>query len=146
MDRKEFLTFRKKLGKTQKQTAILLGTSVKAIHSYEQGWRRVPGHVERQLLFLASRKIGIEKGQKPCWIIKQCPPERRKLCPSWEFRAGRICWFINGTICEGTVRKNWQEKMEICRSCEMLAPLYNTSESKVLSDNIKREQTTLNES
>jgi DNA-binding XRE family transcriptional regulator len=42
MDSKEFIYFRKKLNKTQKQMAQLLGTSIKAIHSYEQGWRTVP--------------------------------------------------------------------------------------------------------
>jgi hypothetical protein len=33
MDSKEFIYFRKKLNKTQKQMAQLLGTSLKAIHS-----------------------------------------------------------------------------------------------------------------
>ena len=45
MDDKEFLRARKILGKTQKQLAELLGTSIKAVHSYEQGWRTVPAHV-----------------------------------------------------------------------------------------------------
>ena len=44
MDRKEFTYFRKRLNKTQKQLAELLGASLKAVHSYEQGWRAVPGH------------------------------------------------------------------------------------------------------
>jgi hypothetical protein len=100
----------------------LLGTSLKAIHSYEQGWRRVPSYVERQLLFLAYQKLGGDERQKPCWTIKKCPPDRKKQCPSWEFHAGRLCWFVNGTICEGTVRKNWREKMKICRSCEVWTP------------------------
>jgi hypothetical protein len=38
--------------------AQLLGTSIKAIHSYEQGWRTIPVHVERQLYFLLTRKSG----------------------------------------------------------------------------------------
>ncbi|MDH3720234.1 MAG: helix-turn-helix domain-containing protein, partial [Desulfobacteraceae bacterium] len=49
MDSEEFAIFRKKLSKTQKQMASLLGVSIKAIHSYEQGWRSVPPHVERQM-------------------------------------------------------------------------------------------------
>lgn len=123
MDSEKFSQARKKLGKTQKQMAELLGTSLKAVHSYEQGWRSVPGHVERHLYFLVSRKRGIDRGRKPCWVIKRCPPERKKQCPAWEFQAGRLCWFINGTICEGSVHKNWHEKMEICRSCEVLSSL-----------------------
>jgi hypothetical protein len=120
MDSKEFSYIRKKLIKTQKQMAQLLGTSVKAVHSYEQGWRTVPPYVERQIFFLVSRMRGGKKAQKPCWVIKHCPNEIKKQCPAWEFKAGMLCWFINGTICEGTVHKNWKEKMKICRECEVL--------------------------
>ena len=119
MDGKEFLRFRKMLKKTQKEMAQLLGASVKAIHSYEQGWRSVPRHVERQVLFLASRKKKTDKGQKPCWVIKKCPAEYKEKCPAWEFQTGDLCWFINGTICEGTVQKDWGEKMKTCRCCEV---------------------------
>lgn len=52
MDAKEFAYFREKLNKTQKQLAQLLGTSLKAVHSYEQSWRPIPAHVERQIFFL----------------------------------------------------------------------------------------------
>ena len=121
MDSKEFSSFRKVLNKTQKQMAQLLGTSVKAIHSYEQGWRRVPAHAERQLFFLISRLRGGK--QKPCWVVKKCPPKRKINCPAWEFHAGKLCWFVSGTICEGKVHKNWNEKMKICRACEVLSSL-----------------------
>jgi len=49
LDSEEFLRARKRLGKTQKQLAELLGTSLKAVTSYEQGWRTVPAYVERQV-------------------------------------------------------------------------------------------------
>ena len=39
MNRSEFNRVRKKLDKTQKQMAQLLGVSLKAVHSYEQGGR-----------------------------------------------------------------------------------------------------------
>ena len=123
MDSKEFTRFRKKLEKTQSQMAQLLGTSVKAIQGYEQGWRAVPIHVERQLFFLVSRMKDGHKKPKACWTVKKCPSERKKQCPAWEFQAGTLCWFINGTICEGSVQKNWKEKMEICRNCEVLSSL-----------------------
>lgn len=124
MDSKDFLTARKKLDKTQKEVAELLGTSIKAIHSYEQGWRAIPAHVERQIYFLLSRHRALHtKPPKACWIIKKCPPSRKKNCPAWEFRAGKLCWFINGTICECQVRSSWQEKMRICKECEVLASL-----------------------
>lgn len=123
MHGREFLHFRKKLEKTQKQMAQLLGTSLKAIHSYEQGWRRVPAYVEIQVLFLLSSKAGDFKRRKPCWAIKNCSGEIRKECPVWEFQVGKFCWIINGTICGGVVQKNWQEKMKLCRSCEVLVSL-----------------------
>jgi DNA-binding XRE family transcriptional regulator len=120
MDNKEFRAFRRALNKTQKQIAELLGTSIKAVHSYEQGWRKVPAHVERQLFFLVSRLRREYNKQKPCWTIKKCPPERKHKCPAWEFNAGKLCWLINGTICEGMVQKGWKEKMDLCRSCDIL--------------------------
>ena len=123
MDSKEFTKFRKKLNKTQKQMANLLGVSIKAIHSYEQGWRTIPPHVERQMFFLMARKRGISKIQKPCWTVKKCPTKQKKECPAWEFQSGKLCWFINGTVCCGTAHNKWKEKMKLCRSCEVLAPI-----------------------
>ena len=123
MESKEFAHFRKKLDKTQKQMAQLLGTSIKAVHSYEQGWRTIPTHVERQVFFLISRVGENKKGKKLCWTVKKCPPELKKECPAWEYRLGTLCWFINGTICDGNVYQNWQEKMKVCRSCEIFKSL-----------------------
>ena len=120
MERKEFKSFRNRMNKTQSQMAQLLGVSVKAVHSYEQGWRNIPAHAERQMFFLISKMIGDPEVTKPCWVIKKCPSEKKKQCPAWEFKAGKLCWFINGNICCGTVHKNWEEKMKFCRSCEVL--------------------------
>jgi DNA-binding XRE family transcriptional regulator len=119
MKDKEFSALRKKLEKTQKQMAQLLGTSIKAIHSYEQGWRTIPVHVERQLYFLVTRKLCGNNGVQPCWDTRSCPPERREHCPAWEFSTGDLCWFINGTICDGTVHDSWKEKMKLCRTCDV---------------------------
>ena len=123
MDREEFLRARKKLGKTQRQLAELLCTSLKAIHSYEQGWRAIPASVERQILFLVSTKTGIDKEKIPCWAIKNCTVQYKSQCPAWELQAGEFCWFINGTICEGIVHKDWNEKIKVCRKCEVFATL-----------------------
>ena len=119
MNKKEFKKYRKRLHRTQKQMAELLGTSLKAIHSYEQGWRNVPVHVERQVYFLLFRSEHNAMGNKPCWTVKKCTPEQRRQCPAWEFKSGDLCWLINGTVCGGTVQKNWQEKMKICQSCQV---------------------------
>jgi len=123
MENTEFAAFRKGLRKTQKELAQLLGTSIKAVHSYEQGWRGVPPNVERQLLFLISRKRRPGEKIRPCWTQKKCPPSRKHKCPAWEFQAGKFCWFVNGTICGGVARKNWNDKMRICKNCPVFEPL-----------------------
>ena len=124
VEKEEFAEARTKLDKTQKEMSQLLGVSVKAIYSYEQGWRSIPTHVERQMFFLLSRKKGERrKLPKQCWVVKKCPPKRRKECPAYEYNAGRFCWLVNGTICECKAQKNWKEKMAICRKCEVMADL-----------------------
>jgi len=123
MDSKEFVAIRKRLNKTQKQIAQLLGTSIKAIHSYEQGWRSIPIHAERQLYFLLSRTNGSPGDKEPCWVKKKCPFELKSQCPAWEFQVGDLCWFINGTICEGVVQKDWREKIKICKSCDCFSSI-----------------------
>ncbi len=119
MTREEFSTIRRHLGKTQLQMAQLLGTSLKAVESYEQGLRNIPAHIERQVLFLLVLKILPHKKSSSCWVIRKCPKERRKICPAWELQAGNLCWIISGTICQGKVQKNWQNKMKVCRKCEV---------------------------
>ena len=127
MDSKEFVAIRKRLNKTQKQIAQLLGTSVKAIHSYEQGWRSIPMHAERQLYFLLSRINRSPEDQEPCWIKKKCPFELKSQCPAWEFQVGDLCWFINGTICDGDPHKDWKTKMAMCRGCSVYKNLFDNA-------------------
>ena len=119
MDKREFSQIRYGLGKTQDQLAQLLGISLKAVQSFEQGWRNIPAHTERQLLFLLTLKRSHSKGNGPCWVIQKCPVGIKQKCPAWEFQAGHLCWFINGTVCQGKVQESWQKKMKICRQCEV---------------------------
>ena len=124
MVKKELSQIRQQLGKTQKQMAQLLGTSAKAIQSFEQGWRNIPVHTERQVLFLLALKFSQKEMTRPCWVIKGCPEEIRQNCPAWEFQAGHLCWFFNGTICQGKVQESWQEKMKLCRKCKTSGSLF----------------------
>jgi len=119
MEKHELAEIRNRLGKTQKQLAQWLGVSLKAIKSFEQGWRKIPAYIERQVLFLIVADEALNKNNKPCWVIKKCPMEIRKNCPAWELQVGQLCWFINGTICAGKVQKDWTEKMKICRKCKV---------------------------
>lgn len=131
MERDEFIFFRKKLNKTQMQMSQLLGVSLKAVHSYEQGWRTIPTHAERQLLFLISKKIKKAGKKKQCWVVNNCPKERRNQCPAWEFNSGKICWFINGTICEGYAHRTWKDKILVCRSCDFFVSIFKKIESNI---------------
>ena len=127
MDKKEFSLIRHYLGKTQKQLALLLCVSHKAIQSFEAGWRHIPVYAERQLLFLLSLKRATDEKAGPCWEIRNCPTEWRENCSAWEFKAGQFCWFINGTFCQGECQENWGTKINLCRQCEvyqsMIPPL-----------------------
>ncbi len=125
MDSEQFSQIRKRLRKTQKELAELMGTSLKAICSYEQGWRSVPTHVERQLYFLLCQKADSENTRQECWNILDCPEDRKVNCPAWEFKAGKLCWFINGTICACKSQKNWHDKIEICRKCEVMKDIFD---------------------
>jgi len=124
MESKEFSKIRRYLGKTQGRMAHLLGVSLKAIQSFEQGWRKVPTHIERQALFLLAMKKSPPKKAKPCWETQKCPVETKRNCPAWEFRAGHLCWFINGTICHGEIQESWQKKIKICRQCVMFQTMF----------------------
>lgn len=119
MDKKKFSEIRRYLGKTQKQMAQLLGTSSKAVESFEQGWRNIPVHIERQMLFLLASMASKKRRKKTCWTIHKCPMPTRRNCPAWEFQIGDLCWFINGTICHGEVQESWEKKMKMCRKCEV---------------------------
>ncbi len=117
--KKEFSTARQYLGKTQSQMTQVLGVSLKAVQSFEQGWRNIPVHIERQVLFLLALKNLPHKNYSSCWVIRKCPMETRQNCPASELQAGNLCWFINGTICRGQVQENWQKKMKTCRQCKV---------------------------
>ncbi len=113
--------------RTQKEMAQLLGISIKAVHSYEQGWRKIPHHVERQLFFLLSR-AGSKTLPEKCWDILECS---EKTCPAREFQAGDMCWFVNGTLCSGEPHKSWDEKMAACSSCKVFKKQVNIEEDPI---------------
>ena len=124
MDRKEFSRIRHYLGKTQNELARLMCVSPKAVQSFEQGWRKIPASVERQLLFLLSLKRSMDETTRPCWEIKKCPEEYKDRCSAWEFKAGHFCWFVNGTFCQGKTQENWNKKIQLCRTCEVYKSMF----------------------
>jgi DNA-binding XRE family transcriptional regulator len=119
MNKKEFTALRYRFGKSQLQLSQMLGVSLKAVQSFEQGWRNIPVYIERQLLFLMAIQKNTLKKVKPCWELLKCLKENRENCPVWELKAGHFCWCISGTICHGEVQKDWKTKMRICRECDV---------------------------
>ena len=130
MEKHELSEIRKHLEKTQKQLAQLLGVSLKTVKSFEQGWRNIPAYIEKQILFLLAANEALNKDKKPCWVIKKCPMATREKCPAWELQVGQLCWFINGTICEGKEQKDWTAKMKICRKCKVFKSMIPFFEGK----------------
>jgi DNA-binding XRE family transcriptional regulator len=127
MNGKELFRIRHHLAKTQSELAQLFGVSTKAMQSFEQGWRKIPAHVERQVYFLLAMRRIRDGGKIPtCWEVKKCASVTRDRCPAWEFQRGDLCWFINGTVCRGVVEKNWVKKMKTCRKCEVFRSILLT--------------------
>ena len=101
MKKENFINIRKKLDKTQKEMAALLGISIKTVESYEQGLRNIPVNVERIVYFLLF-KLNMEKfnGRQLCWDKKKCAGQTRENCIAWLAKEGFFCWFITGRVCE----------------------------------------------
>ena len=126
MDKNEFSRIRNYLGRTQNQLAQLLSISTKAVESFEEGWRNIPAHVQRQLLLLLYLKNSDGKEFTPCWEIRKCPSKWRNSCIVWEYKSNYLCWFINGTFCRGKNQDEWSKKIEICRQCKVFQSIFKT--------------------
>jgi len=85
MNSQEFLSIRLNLEKTQKEMAELLGLSLRSIQSFEQGWRKISHNVERQVLYVLTMKDIKQDSLKPCWELKNCPPEKKIFAPPGNF-------------------------------------------------------------
>lgn len=100
MTSNEFHSVRRRIEKTQREMARLLGVSPKSVASYEQGWRRVPANIERLVYFLLF-KLNREKfsASDRCWVRQKCPDGIRKNCIAWIAGEGLFCWFLTGKSC-----------------------------------------------
>ena len=121
---KEFSKIRHVLGRTQEQLAQVLCISTKTIQSFEQGWRNIPKHIEREMLLLLSLKTHLNMSSRSCWNITKCPSEWRENCIIWELKAGHLCWFLSGTFCQGRFHNCWDNKIKLCRKCEVYTSMF----------------------
>lgn len=117
MTHKEFTDFRSRLRRTQREMAELLGVSLKAVESYEQGWRRIPANIERILYFLLFKMHkNLFDRRDLCWLEMKCPPAIRVNCPAWVAREGLYCWFLTGKMCHAE-KKSQLVKGLSCSGC-----------------------------
>ena len=118
-----FSRLRALLGKSQRELALLLGISIKAVESYEQGWRKVPAHVERLLYFILFklRATGIEAAE-PCWTIMSCSDARRDKCVAFVAKEGRFCWFFTGRLCAAANAEGASDRD--CYACAVFSRMF----------------------
>ena len=115
---------RKSLGRTQAELAAALGISVKAVQSYEQGWRRVPTRTVIQLLVLLDLQERSTEGQAPCWEIRGCAPDLKQQCAAYTMTQGRFCWFVGAKTCLGEeAQEDGEEKVLPCLACPVVQRL-----------------------
>jgi DNA-binding transcriptional regulator YiaG len=110
---------RGELGLSQAALARLVGVSVRAVQSCEQGWRR-PGVLEKAaLLLLMAHRRGGHIPSLRCWEVMSCPPERHTQCITYRSGQGHLCWFLSGTMCTGSEARDWDQKRGICMHCAL---------------------------
>ncbi len=65
-----------------------------------------------------GRKNGKSRTLVNCWDFYHCPRERRLVCPAFQQEAGRSCWSVAGTLCEGNGRGVNAKKIGTCSGCD----------------------------
>ena len=75
-------------------------------------WLLVTGNSKQELAAPDGKWTRVWEGNRPA--------DRKEKCPAFEFKAGQMCWFISGTACQGKVHKTFDEKMNVCRCCDVL--------------------------
>ncbi|NOY83150.1 MAG: helix-turn-helix domain-containing protein [Kiritimatiellaeota bacterium] len=113
-------------GVTQVRLAAAMGTSVKTIQSYEQGWRRVPTRALIQLLVLLAIHRRREIDTVPCWEIRNCSPEDREDCANFTVGDGQLCWFVSAGKCRCGLAQgdsDVNDDLLPCMACEVIRRL-----------------------
>ncbi|MDD2599267.1 MAG: helix-turn-helix domain-containing protein [Kiritimatiellae bacterium] len=108
---------------TQSAVAQALGVSIRAIQSYEQGWREVPTHIMVQLLVLAAAHHTGASERAACWDVTRCPPERQALCPCRR-TDGRLCWLVSGRLCAAPSTSGPKD-VQRCMECSVIKQILN---------------------
>ena len=124
-----FRSLRKEMMWSRDEVACFLGMSKKAIESYEQGWRNVPGHAWRLLLTLAAIQRNYDPNGKPCWEYANCPEEIRKTCFCFRVMRGSYCWMTATKNCH-LARAGPTNGLYPCLECPVVEAFMNHTEDK----------------
>jgi hypothetical protein len=67
-----------------------------------------------------SMRCGREPGGARVLELGVCPAATRKECDGFNrgVNAGRICWAVAGTLCDGKVAGKFATKIRTCMNCE----------------------------
>lgn len=72
-----------------------------------------------------------------CWEFFKCGREaggakasEMGVCPAYSLGAGRSCWLVTGTMCEGALQHTYQQKKEVCSRCEFYGLFFEASRQK----------------
>ena len=115
-----FRMLRKGLGVTQSALADGLGLSIRAVQSYEQGWREPPLRVVRHVLTMLALKYNGGVAQAPCWEVTACPESVRDECLTYKVGTGSFCWLMGSQRCRSRrAGKGWRQIP--CLNCPILS-------------------------
>jgi DNA-binding XRE family transcriptional regulator len=118
---------RSALGLTQSAVARALGISIRAVQSYEQGWRETPTSVTVQLLVLAAAYRSSALDGKPCWEVTGCPAVKQMQCPC-RHTDGHLCWLVSGRMC-GVPSGSEEGSLQPCLDCLVVRRLLSSPDN-----------------
>jgi DNA-binding XRE family transcriptional regulator len=116
-------SLRRKIGKSQREMSRLLGISLRAVQSYEQGWRTMPPWVQKlaMLMVFLYGQNERPKTARPCWEVLDCARDLRADCDAFQRRVADFCWLVTGHSCHGRELGSWEAKLAECRDCPVMA-------------------------
>jgi transcriptional regulator with XRE-family HTH domain len=125
-------SIRAELHVSQQAFSELLGCSLRAVQSAEQGWRHTSPALEKlALLLFVSLRRGRDFSHLCCWETNNCPAEHRERCLTYRFRQGHLCWFLTSTMCSGHETQTWEEKRDMCLKCSFFRAIVGLSHGEL---------------
>jgi DNA-binding XRE family transcriptional regulator len=117
---------REALRKSQHDLADLLGVSLRAVQSYEQGWRRTPLDVQKlAILMLYLQRRNGDPLPPPCWAIRGCDTASRAACSAREFGGGHFCWLFSSATQRCRTRAGQDGSLSACAECPVMSEWLN---------------------